>query len=588
MGTIVKWIPIVPLQPFLFKPRKDWFARHKYPWMDRYEQAWELDKSFWKIIVIQRDSWFERMYKDAPLRRAMRKDGTLRVIRSLQQLATGMSKKHEGGNGVTAVKGQKRVGKTFLAKIWAKIWQAVMREEFGYDAEIHLTFSRHKIPKIMKHCNPGDHILCDESAKLTSQGAITTLINITNLLEITGVQQIGVTMVGPNFDFKSVGGALDFGFEHFGSNFDNEMARCVVYDKNAEPLYLAGFQRNFLKNEFPSYDVEKREKALSIIEDEGAEEAWDPEQFEEDVARLVEFAKEEYAFMLSKKRLPKVSTLAGDGKSLKIRGNITYMKSVASKVKDKLDNYVCAIPDEKKGTIHIPDIPEGEEEEFHPILPYLAVAAEAVLSQDKFRAKDKARQRFKRYFFDGMKFSEIAELELDEDPEAHRVTANNIGKVVRGLRNKIPNKDVGDIGELAVQKFLQDQFPHTLIARGVRCGCLDKEDDDIDLGIGGAEGSEDFVAVNVKLFLSEREGSVIHTSPEFRHDPHMTVVIEVKPLKVSVLLNAAEAETQVRAEQDGRLVDLEGMLDILQFSRGMKRSGKMAENPGEEESHTAV
>jgi len=51
----------------------------------------------------------------------------------------------------------------------------------------------------------------------------------------------------------------------------------------------------------------------------------------------------------------------------------------------------------------------------------------------------------------------------------------------------------------------------------------------------------------------------------------MTVVIEVQPLRVSVMLNTAEAEIQVQAEQDGRLVDLEGMIDLLQFSRGMKR-----------------
>ena len=64
----------------------------------------------------------------------------------------------------------------------------------------------------------------------------------------------------------------------------------------------------------------------------------------------------------------------------------------------------------------------------------------------------------------------------------------------------------------------------------------------------------------------------------------MTVVIEVRSLKVSVMLNAGEAETQVQAEQDGRLVDLEGMIDLLQFSRGMKRSVERAED----ESHTAV
>lgn len=176
-----------------------------------------------------------------------------------------------------------------------------------------------------------------------------------------------------------------------------------------------------------------------------------------------------------------------------------------------------------------------------------------------------------------MQHQEIAELELEEDHESHRVTSNNISKVVGGVRRKIPNKDVGDIGELAVQKILQDQFPHTLIQRGVRCGCLDKEDDDIDLRVGGSEGSEDFVAVNVKLFLSERDGSVIHTSPEFRHDPHMTVVVEVRPLRVSVMLNAAEAETQAQAERDGRLVDLEGMIDLLQFSRGMKRTANLGE-----------
>ena len=68
----------------------------------------------------------------------------------------------------------------------------------------------------------------------------------------------------------------------------------------------------------------------------------------------------------------------------------------------------------------------------------------------------------------------------------------------------------------------------------------------------------------------------------------MTVVIEVRPLKVSVLLNAAEAETQVQAERDGRLVDLEGMLDLLQFSRGMKREKIPGDLEQEEESHTAV
>ena len=134
------------------------------------------------------------------------------------------------------------------------------------------------------------------------------------------------------------------------------------------------------------------------------------------------------------------------------------------------------------------------------------------------------------------------------------------------------------------EEEFQNLVPHTLIARGVRCGCLDKEDDDIDLRVGGSDSGEDFVALNVKLFLSERDGSVIHTSPEFRHDPHMTVIVEVRPLRVSVMLQAAEAETQVQAGKDGRLVDLEGMLDLLQFSRGMKRVVKAAEiSTGEEE-----
>jgi hypothetical protein len=157
------------------------------------------------------------------------------------------------------------------------------------------------------------------------------------------------------------------------------------------------------------------------------------------------------------------------------------------------------------------------------------------------------------------------------------VTSNNVGKVIRGLRNKIPNSDIGIIGELAVQKYLQDTFPHTLIRRDVRCGCLEAEDQNIDLAVGGTDGGDDFVAVNVKLFLSERDGSVIHTSPEFRHEPHMTLVIEVRPLKVSVMLNSPEVETMVQAEGDGRLVDLEGMVDILQFSRGLTRRSQEGE-----------
>ena len=95
---------------------------------------------------------------------------------------------------------------------------------------------------------------------------------------------------------------------------------------------------------------------------------------------------------------------------------------------------------------------------------------------------------------------------------------------------------------------------------------MDREDEDIDLSVGASEG-EDFGAINVKLFLSERDGSVIHTSPEFKHEPHMAVIVEVKPLKVSVILNVHEAETHAQAKRDGRLVEMKRMLDILQFSR---------------------
>ncbi|MHA1137254.1 MAG: hypothetical protein ACTSSE_12280 [Candidatus Thorarchaeota archaeon] len=40
----------------------------------------------------------------------------------------------------------------------------------------------------------------------------------------------------------------------------------------------------------------------------------------------------------------------------------------------------------------------------------------------------------------------------------------------------------------------------------------------------------------------------------------------------------------MQAEQDGRFVDLKGMIDLLQFSKGMKRSVEVVED----ESHTAV
>ncbi|MFW9890081.1 MAG: hypothetical protein ACFFER_18005, partial [Candidatus Thorarchaeota archaeon] len=94
----------------------------------------------------------------------------------------------------------------------------------------------------------------------------------------------------------------------------------------------------------------------------------------------------------------------------------------------------------------------------------------------------------------------------------------------------------------------------------------------IDLGIGDVEG-EVFVAVNAKLFLAESDGRSIHTSPEFRHEPHMTMVMEARAGEgvpnVRVMLNSPEVETRAQAREAGRLVDLERMLAILRFSRGV-------------------
>jgi hypothetical protein len=78
----------------------------------------------------------------------------------------------------------------------------------------------------------------------------------------------------------------------------------------------------------------------------------------------------------------------------------------------------------------------------------------------------------------------------------------------------------------------------------------------------------------VKLLLSGRDGGVIHSSPEFRHDPHMTVMIKLREkqgdkelgIGCTVMLNSPEVETEVQAKKEGRLVDLPGMLKMLQFS----------------------
>ncbi len=573
--------PVVPFHVRRFPPRRGWWKRTKDPWIDRFDQAWEFDQKFWKIVDVYRDSWKRRIIKNKSLRRAIQIDGTWRVLRSFKQLATGMSKKHEGGNVVFAIRGWKRTGKTYLGKILGKVWTNVMRDEYGIESDIKTVFGVNQVRKIHKKCNRGDFILCDESAKLTSSGAITAIINLVNILEISGLDQIAVGFIGPNFDFKSVGGALDMGFDVLGANFEHEMIRALVYDKEAEPLYCAGFQRNFLASEFPTYHEAKAKKSKAIREDDGAEEIWDEEEFQQDVARLVEYAKEEYAHQLRAKRFPRITSLEGDAKDLRIIGHSDYMKRVASKARDKLENYVYSLPDTKETPpdIRVEHIPDGEEERTHIFVPYLIAATNAYVSQPRFRANKRAIRRFTRFYFENLTYQDIAELESDEnndDPDYHRVTANNIGKAVRGLRKKLNNNDVGAIGELAVMKFLESRLPQTLsLVRGRRCGCLESADNDIDLGVGDEEG-ERFVAVNVKLFLSERDGSVIHCSPEFRHSPHMCVVVEVRRkegLRVEVLLNGPEVETQAQAREEGRVVDLERMVGLLTFGIGSPAVG---------------
>ncbi|MFW9861933.1 MAG: hypothetical protein ACFFET_06540 [Candidatus Thorarchaeota archaeon] len=79
--------------------------------------------------------------------------------------------------------------------------------------------------------------------------------------------------------------------------------------------------------------------------------------------------------------------------------------------------------------------------------------------------------------------------------------------------------------------------------------------------------------MNAKLFLAESDGKSIHSSPEFRHEPHMAVVMEARAGEgvpdVRVMLNSPEVETRAQAREAGRLVELERMLDILRFSRGV-------------------
>jgi hypothetical protein len=572
LGGRLKWVPAVPLNPQLFKARPDWWKRHKKEFLDRYEQAWNFDATFWDMPDVYRDSWYARILKDNSLRRAVTRDGTTRVVRSIHQLVTGMSEKHEGGNVVMASKGWKRVGKSFQAKIRAKIYIAVMNMEFGLDGKIHQVYSIPALKKLLKRCQEGDFVICDESNRLTSTGAVTAIINLTNMLEVTGVARVGVEFIGPNFDFKQVGGALDIGFEHFGSNFNYELSRAVVYDPRGEPMYTAAFQRNFLWSEFPSYQEDKWKKVQATLMDEGSEEAIDPEELQADVAKLLEYAKEEYKYSLQKRRLPTVRALEGDAKVMNIRGPGTYIQIVASKVRSLLDNYACRLEDEEdssKSSAYSTAPPTQEEEaaQEHPLIAHLITAAKAVFSQPQLNVSDLAAERFCRYYFQAMNQPDIAEQEANDHPEKHRSSSNAIGKSIRAARRKLANKDVGDIGELAIQSFLASRLPQTPLTRPARCQCLDVEDNDMDIGVGDVEGHR-FMAVNVKLFLSERDGSVVHSSPEYRHDPHCTVVMEAvggEAVRVAVMLDPEEVETLAQAREAGRLVTLEELVRVLQF-----------------------
>lgn len=136
------------------------------------------------------------------------------------------------------------------------------------------------------------------------------------------------------------------------------------------------------------------------------------------------------------------------------------------------------------------------------------------------------------------------------------------------MRRTLSNKDVGDIGELAIQSFLASRLrQNPLPARGA-VSALEVEDKDMDIGVGDVKGHR-FMAVNVKLFLSERDGSVGHSSPEYRHDPHCTVVMEAvgkgEAVRVAVMMDPGEVATLAQARSEGRLVSLEELVRVLQF-----------------------
>ena len=547
--------------------------------MDRYEQAWEWDKKFWQIVDVQRDSWYHRMYKSPELRRALRTDGTIRVLRSLIQLATGMSKtKHEGGNVVIAIKGFKRVGKSFMAKILAKIWQRIMLEEFEIKSVIKTVYKVDHVRKVIKELRArrdrgkGALIIVDESGRLTGMEAVTALINLVNLLEQMGVTRIGVIFIGPNFDFKSVGGALDIGLEHFGSNFKYEMCRAVVFDKEDHPLYVAGFQRNFYWSEFPSYDEDKRGKVDALIESYGAEEAFDQEKFDEDYARLIAHLRVKYTHTLTAGKLPKTRTVENQAKRLKppISGNTNYIAKLAATILDDLrEEQLQEEPDDTTTPSgYIPSGAHAQEEE-EKLLKYLEWSFNKVLRKSKANISQERIDEIIRYYV----FSESPQMIASE----RGVGADAVRKNIKNNKIKISETEKGNIGELAAQKLLQELLPPGIfrVARGRRCDCLSTKDNGIDLGIGEGKG-EGFVAVNVKVDWDE-VARAYHHSPEYKHEPHMTLVVRLRELqrkkerrtRAYWVMDPPEYETLAVAKKRG---------GVLEFQEGVKRLVELLEN----------
>ena len=389
-------------------------------------------------------------------------------------------------------------------------------------------------------------IVVDENAELSGQDSTNFIKQRKNLLDQTGVQQIGAIFIAPDIDFRALGRSLDLGLEWFGAWYSKNATRFVVYDYAERPLYVAAIQRSFLWTEEPYLSYRKRK--FSMLDDlkssGGSRSARHSTLWEKYYAIIKEAVKERY------EKVPSIATIESLAiHDLKLNMPSTkWCRQVCSRVRDDLREEAYVAPT---------GIAEHDDSnDSFPIVgdTFETILQETIVAYLARRIGDNARKIALYYFSQSTpSYSDVRDMmELT-------VRSDAVGKAIRDALSKTSNTDWGNIGELAVQVYLQRRFPaHTDLFREERCGCLSPQDNGHDLAIRTGPGPEDFVAVNVKLFVRETNERPIHVSPEFKHEPSAAVVISSRPLRVNVIAPVqGEYESLAQARREGRVLSLD-------------------------------